>query len=81
MFILYGTRQKVKIVKPLRKDRCMVCNHVTEKALAKEKKSFTVFFIPLFTWTTLKFIFCPVCGRSKILTNAEYKEIKNNDMI
>ena len=79
MFILYGTRKKVKVIKPLRTDKCVNCNHVTEKSLAREKCSVTIFFIPVFTWTTAKFELCPVCGKSKMLSGAEFKELKKND--
>lgn len=77
MFVLYGTRKKVKPVVSLGHGRCENCNHTVELTLAKEKHAFTVFFIPVFVRTGSRFILCPCCGEAKKLTKKEFKELKS----
>jgi predicted RNA-binding Zn-ribbon protein involved in translation (DUF1610 family) len=78
MFILYGTRKKLKIDKSLGNQTCPNCHHTLERALAREKTAITLFYIPIIGWTSKKFILCPCCGDSQILSGAEYKELKNS---
>ena len=77
MFIIYGTRKKVKMDKKLGRSVCANCHHETEQALAREKTTVTIFYIPVVGWTSKRMIFCPCCGTVKTLTSAEYKDIKN----
>ena len=77
MYIVYGTRKKLKIDKSLGHQVCPNCHHEVERALAREKTSITLFYIPTIGWTSKKFILCPCCGDSQILNGAEYKELKN----
>ena len=77
MFILYGTRKKVKVDKDLGRSVCTNCHHETAQALAREKTAVTIFYIPVLGWTSRRMILCPCCGEARTLTSAEYKEIKN----
>ena len=77
MFIIYGTRKKLKIDKNLGHSICVNCHHETEQALAREKTAVTLFYIPVIGWTSKRMIVCPRCGEARELKSAEYKEIKN----
>ena len=77
MFILYGTRKKVKMDRNLGQRVCPNCHHTTEQALAREKTALTLFYIPVFGWTSKRMVFCPCCGESRELKASEYKEMKN----
>lgn len=76
MFILYGTRKKIKLDKDLGRCKCPNCHHDVERSLAREKTAITVFYIPVFGWTSKKLIICPCCGDSEVLTGSRYKELK-----
>ncbi|MCR5641311.1 MAG: zinc ribbon domain-containing protein [Lachnospiraceae bacterium] len=76
MFILYGTRRKIKIDRSLGNRVCPNCHHTVEQSLAREKAAATIFFIPVFGWTTKRMIYCPCCGTAKMLSRSEYKEMK-----
>ena len=77
MFIIYGTRKKLKIDKNLGRSICVNCHHETEQVLAREKTAVTLFYIPVIGWTSKRMIACPCCGEARELKSAEYKEIKN----
>jgi len=75
MVIVYGYKTKLKVQKNLGVDICPNCGYSTEKVLAKEKRQFTVFYIPIFSQTLRKGLICPNCGMYKTLSSAEFKEM------
>lgn len=80
MFFIYGTRSKIKTIQSLGTGVCENCHHRVEKTLAKEKKSITFFYIPVFSRTSSKFILCPCCGESKKLTGDEFRALKKSQV-
>ena len=78
MMVVYGTRKKLKNIKPLGRMRCTNCGHEVDASLAKEGGYFHICFIPVFPHLGYKMILCPCCGIMKKLTNEELKELKNS---
>lgn len=79
MIVTYGTRKKLKNIKPLGRMRCTNCGHEVEATLTKETGYHHVCFIPVFPAFGYKIILCPCCGIMKKLTNDEFKEMKNSN--
>lgn len=80
MIVVYGVRKKVKFLKTLKTTVCENCGHEVETKLAKEGGYCHVYYIPVFPYLGgYKFISCPNCGVSKLLTNQEFKELKSNE--
>lgn len=78
MIVVYGTKRKVKKIKPLGVQNCPNCGHKIEAELAKEGGYFHIYYIPVFPYLGgYKFISCPCCGISKVLTGDEFKQLKN----
>ena len=77
MFIIYGSKKKMKIEKNLGYGVCPICHHNVERSLAREKTYATIYYIPIMGWTSKRMILCPCCGDSELLTGAQYKGIKN----
>lgn len=77
MVIIYGSKKKLKLDKELGRCVCPNCHHQVERSLAREKTYITLFYLPILGWTSKKFILCPCCGDSEVLTGAKYKELKN----
>lgn len=78
MTIIYGTRTKLKIDKTIGVRKCENCHHIVEQSLARERLSFTLFFIPFLILTKRRMILCPCCGEAKSLSSEEYKQIKKS---
>ena len=78
MMVVYGTRKKLKNIKPLCRMMCTNCGHEVDASLAKEGGYFHICFIPVFPHLGYKMILCPCCGIMKKLTNEEFKELKNS---
>lgn len=80
MYVVYGTRTKLKTVKNLGPTTCTNCGHNVQATLNKEGGYHHIYYIPVFPnvggW---KFIGCPNCGIAKKLTGAEYKELKKKE--
>jgi hypothetical protein len=77
MVIIYGSKKKLKLDKDLGRCICPNCHHQVERTLAREKTYVTLFYIPVLGWTSKKFILCPCCGDSEVLTGSKYNELKN----
>lgn len=78
MIIYYGTKKKLKMVKPLGRMVCTNCGYEVDATLAKETGYHHVFLIPVFPAFGLKIILCPHCGIMKNLTKDEFNEMKNS---
>ncbi|MBP5197437.1 MAG: zinc-ribbon domain-containing protein [Lachnospiraceae bacterium] len=78
MIIIYGTRTKLKIDKKIGVRKCENCHHTVEQALAREKLSFTLFYIPFLILTKRRMILCPCCGEAKSMSYEEYKQMKES---
>lgn len=76
MLVVYGTKKKVKRIKPIGTQVCENCGHTIDAELAREGGYHHIYYIPVFPYSGYKFILCPNCGISKKLTGAEYKELK-----
>ena len=75
MFIIWGSKNDLKTEKAIGYSVCPNCGCNTEKALVREKFKFTIFFIPVISFTRRRGICCPECGMYKELSSAEYKEM------
>lgn len=75
MVIVYGYRNKLKVQKNLGASICPNCGYNTEKVLAKEKRQFTLFYLPIFSQTVRKGLVCPNCGMYKTLDNSEFRQM------
>lgn len=79
MIIVYGIRRKVKTVKNLGKGVCCNCGHEVSQILAKECGHAHVYYIPVFPLLNgIKFIGCPICGISRLVSKEEFKAIKTS---
>lgn len=76
--VIYGVKQKVKITKSLGVQNCPNCGHMVDLALARETKAGHIYYIPLLPMPSLKIKACPNCGLAELLTNEEYKQLKNS---
>lgn len=76
--VVYGVRRKVKIDKSLGVQACPNCGHTVELSLARETKMGHIYYIPLLPLPSLKIKACPNCGLAQIISNDEYKQLKNS---
>jgi hypothetical protein len=70
MFLLFGSRVSEKIVNVV----SFVCNYCGQQAtqnVIKSANKFTLFFVPLFTFSTRYRNECTNCGGSTALTAAQ----------
>ena len=69
MFIIWGNRSFKKIIGGTGQlYRCGNCNNVNQYPIIKITKWFTLFFIPIFPYSTQYFIMCPICNRGSYVT-------------
>lgn len=63
MVILYGTKVKSKEIGQTKEVcSCDHCNNTSIWTLYNDKRWFTLFFIPIFPFSSKKFLARPVCG-------------------
>jgi len=63
----YGALQEMEI--------CLRCNNQIKRIILVDKTYFTLFFIPLIPYKTERFLTCPICGSSHLLTAQEFDSL------
>ena len=63
MIIFYGSKVRSKKIGQTKEAcHCDHCDNTSIWTLYNDKKWFTLFFIPIFPFSSKKFLSCPVCG-------------------
>lgn len=63
MFIVWGTKGMEKILgNSQRSYQCQHCNNVSNYKIFRRRKWFTLFWIPIFPYSSQYFIACPICN-------------------
>ena len=70
MFLLFGSRVSEKIVNVV-SFVCRYCGQQAQQNVVKASNRFTLFFVPLFTFSTRYSNECTNCGGSTALTAAQ----------
>lgn len=76
MFIIWGSRVKETTLGNLGAIwRCDHCNNDSHYRVFKRATWFTLFWIPIFPYSTKYYVTCPVCGYGKEMKKAEAEEL------
>jgi len=80
MFILFGWgHHKINQHGELRLlSKCFRCNNEVRRILLVDKEYFTLFFIPIFPYSTNYFLVCPICGDAENLSRQDFNMMANN---
>ena len=71
MLIIFGIRAALELL-GTPTYRCEVCGNSAPHQVFKERKKFTLFFLPLFTFGSPRYFdVCSVCGRTVALSQAQ----------
>jgi hypothetical protein len=70
VFLLFGTRPALTLL-TIVTFRCDYCGHTVAQHVYRQTNKFTVFFLPLFSFSTSYFVECTNCGGSTALTEAQ----------
>lgn len=73
--IIYGTKKKIKVDKPLGVQTCPNCGHPVEMSMAHEKGYFHIYYIPLVPFVGWRVKLCPNCGIVQKYDRKEFKAI------
>lgn len=75
MFIIWGTKSIDKTLgNSQRAYQCGHCNNVTNYRIFRRRKWFTLFWIPIFPFSSKYFIACPVCNYGQQISKDEAME-------
>lgn len=80
MYVLVGTRSKVKKDFWAGRTKCPRCGQVCNFHLTKVIVRILVFFIPIISITNKRYLVCDSCEWAKELSRKEYKEIRKKQM-
>ena len=75
MFFLFGIRRRPKVVAVTPEIECQRCNNMVAYALVREKKWFTLNFVPIIPLMRRHSLVCTICTVSKELTKKEFKDM------
>jgi len=70
VFLLFGTRPILTLLAVVT-FRCDYCGQTVAQQVFRQANRFTLFFLPLFTFSTSHFVECTNCGGSTRLTEAQ----------
>jgi len=70
VFLLFGTRPALTLL-TIVTFQCDYCGRTAAQHVYKKTNRFTLFFLPLFTFSTSYFVECSNCGGSTSLTEAQ----------
>jgi hypothetical protein len=70
VFLLFGTRPILTLLVVVT-FRCDYCGQNVAQHVYKQANRFTLFFLPLFTFSTSYFVECTNCGGATSLTEAQ----------
>ena len=63
MLILFGTKIKRKVIGQTKALwTCKHCNNKNVWPVVKDRKWFTLFFIPIIPMSATQLVICPICG-------------------
>ncbi len=82
MFIIWGTRVMNKVLGYFNQPyKCGRCNNVSNFKLIRQRKWFTLFWIPIFPIGTKHFFGCPVCNYGNYIQKADAKNMLENNQL
>ncbi len=70
MFLLFGTRPALALLVVVT-FRCDYCGQTVAQRVFKKTNRFTLFFVPLFSFSKSYFVECSNCGGATRLTEAQ----------
>jgi transcription elongation factor Elf1 len=70
MIIIFGFRTASAVLATLA-FQCARCGHQAAQRVVEIRRKFTLFFIPLFTVSTKRFLVCVACGSTTPLTKEQ----------
>jgi hypothetical protein len=70
VFLLFGTRPVLTLLVVVT-FRCDYCGRTVAQRVFRRANRFTLFFLPLFTFSTSHFVECSNCGGTTSLTEAQ----------
>jgi hypothetical protein len=70
VFLLFGTRPVLTLLVAVT-FRCDYCGRTVAQHVYRRANRFTLFFVPLFTFSTRYFVECTNCGGATGLTEAQ----------
>ena len=64
MFVIWGSRTKKKVLGTTQERyACANCRNASEYQVIRVMRWFTLFWIPIFPFSTKYYVMCPVCDR------------------
>lgn len=75
MFIIFGTRRKVKKSHGRTIYHCNHCNNNAYWDIVEVVEWFTLFFIPIFPVQRDYYLMCPICSHGAKISSQEYKRL------
>lgn len=76
MFILWGVKNRQRILKSMVVGTCKGCGKEGLKHIVKTDTCGTIFFIPVFVCNSKYYMACPECGTLEKISKKKYKAIK-----
>jgi hypothetical protein len=75
--ILFGWgHQRHKLIGPTHARKCENCNNERIWTMHKLSTWFTLFFIPVFPYSSKRLLTCPVCGQGFELSQTEFEDLR-----
>lgn len=76
MFIIWGTRGMEKILGYTgQKYQCGHCNNVSQYKVFRRQKWFTLFWIPIFPFSSEYYVCCPICNYGQKVPKEEAQRL------
>ena len=79
LFFLWGVRRRPKVMAITPEIECGNCNNAVTFALVREKRWFTMNWIPIFPLKRLHSLICPICSATAELTRDEFNKMTTGD--
>ncbi len=77
MFYIFGWgKQKRTDYGPINKQKCSHCNNEVSFRLTSISKFFSIFFIPIFSYSRERFLICPICSYNQKLEDKKFEELR-----
>ena len=76
MFVIFGWRQIIDEIGMVYKNMCSHCHNDDYWVLVEITKWFTLFFIPVFPYSTTYFLRCPVCKYGVTLNDEQVATLR-----
>ncbi len=75
MFIVWGSHTFKKVMAATGPYTCMNCNNGSLFQVLRTMTWFTLFWIPIFPYSTKYFHVCPICGQAAKITKQQAQEL------